>query len=134
MRSQQGSRGAGEIFMFPSSYPAPFPLFSLRESGYSQSNHLNLKPKSLISLIILLIMSVDNSVDKLWISCGRTCGKLGLRHPLWIAVDKLTSYPQGKASYPQNCPQAIFRPRRQNYHFSTFSTGPTIIVSNLKKF
>jgi hypothetical protein len=93
MKSQQGSREAGEILMFPSCFSAPFPPFSLKESGYLQLNCLNIKPKFLISLIILLINSVDNSVDKLWISCGRSCGKLGLRHPLWIAVDKLASYP-----------------------------------------
>lgn len=37
-------------------------------------NNLNKTAFSLISLIILLIISVDNSVDKLWISCGWSCG------------------------------------------------------------
>jgi hypothetical protein len=42
--------------------------------GHSQPGSLNKHQFSLISLIILLIISVDNSVDKLWISCGWSCG------------------------------------------------------------
>jgi hypothetical protein len=95
---------------------------------------LNLNRSFLISLIIKLIKSVDKSVDKLWISCGWGCGKLALHEPLWIAVDKSGSYPQGRSGYPQNYPHPILRPGQQNWYLSTFSTGPTIITSNLKKF
>jgi hypothetical protein len=55
--------------------PETFPLSSKSEqSNNLQSNNLNLKTKTLISLIILLIYPVDNPVDKLWISCGQGCG------------------------------------------------------------
>jgi hypothetical protein len=39
-----------------------------------QLRNLNLSYKSLILLIILLTLAVDKAVDKLWISCGWTCG------------------------------------------------------------
>ncbi len=51
------------------------PLFTLHlKRGQLKLNSLNKHRFSLISLTILLIMSVDNSVDKLWISCGWSCG------------------------------------------------------------
>jgi hypothetical protein len=49
-----------------------FNLFS--KIGKLESNNLNKTTNPLISLIILLIISVDKPVDKLWISCGWSCG------------------------------------------------------------
>jgi hypothetical protein len=56
-----------------------YSLFSLLPPPFLSKSRLELnslnKPQFLlISLIILLIISVDNSVDKLWISCGWSCG------------------------------------------------------------
>jgi hypothetical protein len=55
----------------PTSYLLP-PTSLLK--GHLKFGSLNKPRLSLISLIILLIISVDNSVDKLWISCGWSCG------------------------------------------------------------
>lgn len=85
-----------------------------------------LQNSTLNTLIILSSSIVYKYVDKLWISCGQTCGQLDLNTPLWIAVDKSSSYPQLKLSYPQNYPHVFFRPRRVKLGFSTFSTGPII--------
>lgn len=79
--------------------------------------------------------NVDNSVDKLWISCGQGCGQLAFSPPLWIAVDKSASYPQESATYPQNTPQHFSHNYAAKLPISTVSTAPTIdSLSNQKVF
>ena len=80
----------------------------------------------LIFFINYSSQTVENPVDKLWISCGWTCGQLGTFSPLWIPVDKLASYPQVKSSYPQNYPHTVYRSGQQKPQISTVSTAPTI--------
>jgi hypothetical protein len=51
---------------------------------------------------------------------------MGSLTPLWKAVDNFATYPQLRASYPQNYPQAHCCPGGNEWQFSTVSTGPTI--------
>ncbi len=75
---------------------------------------------------VVVLNIVDKAVEKLWKSCGQSCGQLGYKDHLWIAVDKLNTYPQAKSIYPQFYPHAVLRPIRNNYLISTVSTAPTI--------
>jgi hypothetical protein len=95
MKSKQGSRGAFEVEnpqavklrMTPQDFPprkeqgglrgvslSPSLPLSPSNKSYLRSTNLHLSYKFLTSLIIKLIESVDKSVDKLWISCGWSCG------------------------------------------------------------
>jgi hypothetical protein len=55
---------------FSSTFSLLHSPFLLRESDHLKSTKLKLSLETLISLIIILTISVDKSVDKLWISCG----------------------------------------------------------------
>jgi hypothetical protein len=57
----------------------PFFLFHIAKgliikSNIGHSSTLNFTPKTLILLTINLTKAVDKAVDKLWISCGGSCG------------------------------------------------------------
>lgn len=77
---------------------------------------------------------VDKAVEKLWKTCGWSCGKLPSFTALWIAVEKSPSYPQQKPIYPQFYPHGLFRPGQENHHISTVSTGPTIYRESFLNF
>jgi hypothetical protein len=68
-RRKRGRGGRGEKAFAPSAI-----LCFLCHKGGPTSIRLHKTTNPLISLIIFLIISVDNSVDKLWISCGWSCG------------------------------------------------------------
>jgi len=92
-------------------------------------SHLKCMTKSTLNALIFLSSSdVYKHVDKLWISCGRSCGQLELKQPLWIGVDKRNTYPQAGSIYPQFYPHTFLRQAQQKLRFSPVSTGPTIYI------
>jgi hypothetical protein len=61
--------------LFYSLHSSLFTLhLKIRKSYTYASTKLKFTPKILISLIIKLTKVVDKAVDKLWISCGQSCG------------------------------------------------------------
>lgn len=104
-----------------------FPKRSSQSNRFSRKNPLlfylkRLEPKANCKIE----PHVDKAVEKLWINCGRSCGKLSYPGHLWKAVDKAATYPQQKPTYPHFYPQSVYCPGQEKHPISTVSTGPTI--------